>query len=265
MNLSEVRGFGRARASVLIGLWVIIHLVPGSCVGQESSQLPDAPSAVQPFASFFHDGQENNPAKAKSESTLEKARVPIVWLIGPYIPPEGPLQPLTNSERTEVYFRQTFLTAGSYLARMFTAGIDQARGVPYQWGGGMPGYGRRFGSRYGQFVIANTLQTVGNAALGYESRYDLCRCTGLWPRTRHAVARNFVTYNRTEQERRPAIPLYAGSFGAGMISATWLPGPRNKWAEGTYSALFQAGIGSGYNVVSEFALDILKRMGIKKR
>jgi len=144
MNLSEVRGFGQARASVLIGLWVIIHLVPGSCVGQESSQLPDAPSAVQPFASFFHDGQENNPAKAKSESTLEKARVPIVWLIGPYIPPEGPLQPLTNSERTEVYFRQTFLTAGSYLARMFTAGIDQARGVPYQWGGGMPGYGRRF-------------------------------------------------------------------------------------------------------------------------
>ena len=229
------------------------------------AQTAPAPSAVQPFASFFHDGQENNPAKAKSESTLEKASVPIVWLIGPYIPPEGPLQPLTNSERTEVYFRQTFLTAGSYLARMFTAGIDQARGVPYQWGGGMPGYGRRFGSRYGQFVIANTLQTVGNAALGYESRYDLCRCTGLWPRTRHAVARNFVTYNRTEQERRPAIPLYAGSFGAGMISATWLPGNRNKWTEGTYSALFQAGIGSGYNVASEFALDILKKMGIKKK
>ena len=127
----------------------------------------------------------------------------------------------------------------------------------------MPGYGRRFGSRYGQFVIANTLQTAGNAALEYESRYDLCRCTGFWPRTRHAVARNFYTYNRTEQERRPAIPLYAGSFGAGMISNVWLPGRHNTWAEGAYGLLFQAGIGSGYNFASEFAFDILRKLGIR--
>ena len=210
--------------------------------------------------------QKDSNGPARTESTLERIRdLPIVWLIGPYIPATRPFEPLTKAERSEVYFRQTFLTAGSYFARMFAAGIDQARGTPYQWGGGLPGYGRRFGSRYGQFMIASTLHTVGNRALGYESRYHLCRCSGFWPRTRHAAARNFYTYNRTEQRRRPAIPLYAGSYGAGMISNVWLPGRHNTWAEGAYSALFQAGIGSGYNFVSEFAFDVLAKMGGRKK
>jgi hypothetical protein len=220
------------------------------CRGQETSPSPDS-----------HKSEEEN----KQESTMQKIReLPAEWLIGPYVPSTRPLQPLSNRERTTIYIHQTFLNAGTYVARMFTAGIDQARGVPREWGGGMPGYGRRLGSRYGQFVIANTLQAAGNAALGYESRYDLCRCTGFWPRSRHAIARNFVTYNRTERERRPAIPLYAGSFGAGMISSVWLPGHRNPWKEGAYSALTQAGLGSGVNWASEFAIDILRKV-TKKR
>jgi len=215
-----------------------------SCFGQESAQPAPASSTPQEI-----------------KATLQKVSdLPIQWLIGPYIPSSGPLQPLTNEERSKVYFHSTFLTAGAYVERMFSAGIDQARGEPSQWGGGMSAYGLRFGNRYGQFVIANTIQSAGNAALGYEPRYDLCRCTGFWPRTRHAVARNFYTYNRTERERRPAIPEYAGSFAAGMISTVWLPGKNNPWASGGYSALEQAGLGSGYNWVSEFAIDILHKL-----
>ncbi len=41
----------------------------------------------------------------------------------------------------EIYLRQTFLTMGSYVARAFSSGLDQARGEPHQWGGGLPGYG----------------------------------------------------------------------------------------------------------------------------
>jgi hypothetical protein len=191
----------------------------------------------------------------------EKLRVlPAEWLIGPYIPSTHPLRPLTLQQRQQVYVRQTFLTAGSYVARMFSAGIDQVRGVPSQWGGGMDAYGLRFGSRYGQFVITNTLQSAGNAMLGYETRYDLCKCKGFWPRSKHAIARNFYTYNATERERRPQIPLYAGAFGAGMISSIWLPGHRSSWTDGAYAALGQAAYGSGINWVSEFAFDILHKV-----
>lgn len=199
--------------------------------------------------------------KSPPETTLEKIRnLPAEWLIGPYIPSTRPLQPLTLRQRREVYLDQTFGNFGAYFARMFTAGVDQARGVPAQWGGGMAAYGERFGSRYGLFVLANTFHSAGNAALGYESRYDLCRCQGFWPRTRHAIVRNFVTYNQSEEERRAAIPLYVGSFGAGMVSSVWLPGHRNVWKDGAYSALSQAGWGSGVNFASEFAIDILRKV-----
>jgi len=230
----------------LLQVNVILCLLMAVCLAQAPNPSPDS-----------HNTQE----ETKQESRLHKLRhLPADWLVGPYVPRTHPLQPLTNRERISIYVHQTFLNAGTYAARMFAAGIDQARGVPREWGGGMPGYGRRFGSRYGEFVIANTLQSAGNAALGYEPRYDLCRCTGFWPRTRHAIARNFVTYNRTERERRAAIPLYAGSFGAGMISSLWLPGHRNPWKEGAYSALVQAGLGSGVNWASEFAIDIFRKI-----
>jgi hypothetical protein len=190
--------------------------------------------------------------------------LPAEWIIGPYIPSTRPLQPLTLQERREVFLRQTFLTAGAYVARGFSAGIDQARGVPSEWGGGMDAYGTRFGSRYGQFVITNALQSAGNAALGYETRYDLCKCSGFWPRSKHAIARNFYTYNSTERERRAQIALYAGAFGAGMISSVWLPGHRNAWTDGAYAALGQAVYGSGINLVSEFAIDILRKITGKR-
>ena len=91
-------------------------------------------------------------------------------------------------------------------ARMFSAGLDRARGEPYQWGGGMSGYGRRYAARYGEFVAQNSFVAGGNALLGYEPRYDFCRCRGISPRTLHAISRNFVAYNRTERELRRQIP-----------------------------------------------------------
>jgi hypothetical protein len=128
----------------------------------------------------------------------------------------------------------------------------------------MAGYGRRYVARYGEFVVQNSFVATGNAVLGYEPRYDFCRCRGSWPRTEHAISRSFVAYNRSERELRPQIPTYAGAFGAGMLYSSWLPERHNVWKGGAYSVLSQAGIGSAYNVVSEFSLDILHKFGIKK-
>lgn len=229
----------------LLRCWGVVLLL-SVCWGQEAP-LPNAP--------------EPQKDHGRIGSTLVQLRdLPAEWLIGPYIPSTRPLVPLTLAERTDVYFHQTYFSAGPYVLHLFTAGVDQARGVPSQWGGGMSAYGKRFGNRYGQFMITNTFVYAGDAALGYESRYDLCHCHGFWPRTKHAVARNFVTYNRTESELRPAVPLYVGSFGAGMLSKEWLPGQRNIWTQGAYAAASQAGWGSAYNFASEFAFDILRKV-----
>jgi hypothetical protein len=230
--------------------------------------FPMSLCVAQQTSSAQGEGKQDQGGATSSEkpesNSAKLGRLPIEWLIGPYVPVQEPLQSLSLGERRQIYLRQTFLTAGSYAARMFSAGIDQARGEPYQWGGGMPGYGRRYAARYGEFVVQNSFVAAGNAALGYESRYDFCRCRGFWPRTEHAVSRSFMAYNRSERELRPQIPTYAGAFVAGMLYSSWLPERHSVWKGGAYSVLSQAGIGCAYNVVSEFSLDILHRFGIKK-
>ncbi|HKS71957.1 MAG TPA: hypothetical protein VJQ82_02095, partial [Terriglobales bacterium] len=229
------------------------------CLAQQTPErpsLPDAPSMVKnmewagAMAQATPQEPPANPSGEEGEhpSMMDKVKdlpvqvkelsgrmkdLPVVWLIGPYVPHETKLDPLTLRQRREVYLRQTYFNAGAYLARGFAAGVDQARGIPYEWGGGFGGYGKRYASHFGQFAIGNTLVAAGNAALGYEPRYDVCRCTGFWARTRHAIVRNFVTYNRTEQEVRPQVPLYAGIFAAGAIASTWKPANgRNAWRDG---------------------------------
>ena len=204
--------------------------------------------------------------KQVAQQTLIKVRDwEVGWLTGPFVGKEGQLRALTSSDRQRIYLEQTLTTPGAYLKRMFIAGIDQARGSPSQWDDGLGGYSERFASREGQFIIANTVAALGNAKLGYEVRYDQCRCTGFWPRTHHAFVRNFVTYDSSERERRPQWALYAGAFAGGLISTAWKPHPRNAFAEGGRALAGQAGWGTLLNFFIEFADDINRKLGTKKR
>jgi hypothetical protein len=204
--------------------------------------------------------------KSAGTAALLKARD---WegglLTGVYVEKGRPLVPMDGQQRMEIYLQQTLTTPGAYLKRMFAAGIDQARGSPPQWSGGWGGYGERFASREGQFIAANSLAALGNAKLKYEPRYDQCQCSGFWPRTRHAIMRNFLTYNESEQELRPQWGLYGGSFGGGLISAAWKPHPRNAFAEGGRAMLGQAGFGVLLNFFVEFSTDINRKIGVRKR
>ncbi len=238
----------RVSFALYLGFGLLVLLGTAQQSPSFGQQYPDNPTK-----------QENAPSK-----TASLGRLPIEWIIGPYIPVQERLEPLSNTQRGQIYMRQTFLTAGSYAARAFSAGIDQARGEPLDWGGGSAGYGRRYAARYGEFVVQSSILSGGNALLGYEPRYDFCRCDGFWRRTRHAISRNFVAYDRSERALRPQVPLYSGAFAAGALYNTWLPGQHNIWRGGAYNMLSQAGIGSGYNFVSEFALDILHTFGLKK-
>jgi hypothetical protein len=186
------------------------------------------------------------------------------WLVGAYVGRNRPLVPLSGEEREEIYLRQTFLTPGAYLKRMLVAGFYQARGSPQQWGGGIGGYAKRFASQEGQFISANSLAALADAKLRYEPRYDQCRCQGFWRRSRHAIVRNFLTYNESEKEMRPQLGLYFGAFGGGLISTAWKPKPRNAFAEGSRGMLGQAAWGAVQNVFIEFALDINRKLGLER-
>jgi hypothetical protein len=227
----------------------------------QQQKLPDAPTK-----------QENgNPVEQAATMTKDAATAGLKkardwesgWIAGEYVGRNRTLVTPTREQREEIYLRQTFTTPQAYIKRMFAAGVDQARGVPYQWDDGWGGYGERFASREGQFIAANSLAALGNAKLGYEVRYDQCKCRGLWPRTKHAFIRNLVTYDRSEEHLRPQLALYAGAFGGGAIATAWKPSPKNAYVNGGRAAAEQVGWGTLLNFVTEFSWEINRKQGVR--
>lgn len=188
-------------------------------------------------------------------AAVENDQLQVDWIHGAYVPKDVELTPLPLDYRLIVFERQSFTTPGIYIRSSFLGLVGQAKGDPEQWGGGIPGYQRRVLSNYGQGLAQNSLSAAGNALLQYEPRYDRCHCVGLWPRTRHAFMRNFLTYNKTEQELRPQFALYGAAFGAGMISSTWKP-PAGIWQQGARGMMTQAEFGLVSNWLEEFYPEI---------
>jgi hypothetical protein len=248
---------------------------------QSPSPADEKPEDKKPEDKKEDDKKEEdaNPAQAVKDATVQAAQatqklgqLALVqarnweggWITGVFIPKGGERTPLTGNERRELYLQQTLTTPGAYLKRMFAAGIDQARGVPYQWDDGWAGYSERFASREGQFIASNSLAALGNSLLRYEPRYDRCQCSRFWPRTWHAAMRNFLTYDESETRLRPQWALYLGAFGGGLISTAWKPKPRNAFAEGGRAAAEQGGYGVALNFFIEFAGEINRKINGKR-
>ncbi len=205
------------------------------------------------------------PSSGATEAATPQNQLAVNWLYGAYIPKGAPLEPLTGDERFKLFVRQSFTTPGIYVKTGFFTLHDQVRNTPPEWGDGFEGFAKRLGTRQTQFLLQNSFTSLGNAMVGWEPRYDRCKCDGFWPRTRHAIVRNFVTYDRSETHLRPQLMPYLGSFGAGVITATWQPGDPNYLVKGYQSALTQAWVGSLINVLGEFAPDITRKLKKHKK
>jgi hypothetical protein len=224
-----------------LGCGIIFVLVVPSCLAQDVGK-------VQP-----------------SEAATAQNQLAVNWLYGAYIPKDAPLVSLTGDQRLKLFVRQSFTTPGIYVKTGFFAVHDEITNSPPQWGNGIEGFGKRVGTRQTEFLLQNSFTSLGDAALGWEPRYDRCRCNGFWPRARHAVVRNFVTYDRSEDHLRPQIMPYAASFGAGVITATWQPGDSHILVKGYQSTVTQVWVGSLIYLLGEFAPDITGKLHKSKK
>jgi hypothetical protein len=236
-----------------------------------SSQRPTEQKNAEQLPQNPKPQQENsgNPVQAAgdvtkqfAESSFKKARDwESGWIAGIYVGKNRKLVPLTAHQREDYYLHQTLTTPEAYMKRAFAALIDQARGMP-AWQGGIGGYAERFASREGQFITANSLAALGNAKLGYEVRYDKCKCPDFKHRFRHAIIRNFLTYDRSEANLRPQWALYGGAVAGGLLATTWKPSNQSYLRNAGWAVLGQAGFGSLLNLITEFSTEINRKQGV---
>ena len=177
------------------------------------------------------------------------SQINVNWFYGSYVPKEVPLEPLNADQRFKLYKWQTYTTWGIYIkTTLFTL---------RDWGDGFEGFAERYGTRESGFVIQNSVSSLGDGLLGWEPRYDRCRCTGVLPRIRHAIVRNYVTYDSTEKSLRPQLFTFLGAFTGAVTATAWEPGNPRWEVKGYQAAITQIPIGMGINLIGEFAPEII--------
>jgi hypothetical protein len=233
MHFGFLRGLYLARLlAARVSILALPLLVPW-CIGQEPSTSPE------------------------TQVTSVNTTLPVNWIYGAYIPKEAPIVPLTGDQRFKLYLRQTYTTPGIYVKTALFSIHDQVNETEPDWGDGISGYGKRLGSLHAGNIIQNSLTSLGNAVVGFEPRYDRCRCNGTWPRFRHAFVRNFITYGGADDKAiRPQIMSYAAAFGAGVTVASWEPDNPSVLTRGYQSMATQAWVGVVVDALAEFAPDI---------
>ena len=158
----------------------------------------------------------------------------------------------TREERFKKYVKDT---VGPFrLVRTgVSAGLDQWRDTPEDWGQGSKGYGKRFASGMGRNAIQQTVTYGLDSALGFDTGFRRSKREGFFPRLKDALAEN-VTSRTRSGNRVISAPRLIGVYTGSVIAAeTWYPN-RYSYKDGLRHGTTTLLTGFGINVLREFVV-----------
>jgi hypothetical protein len=215
-------------AKYTIGIFVLTAMISFSVPAQQPTSEPVSGKA-----------KEVNVTKAD-------ATRPDPAPIGNYVFP-------THRERFDRYVKDT---VGPFrLARTaVTAGYDQWRDTPEEWGQGMKGYGRRFASSFGRNVVQQSVTYGLDEAFGLDSSFRRSESDGFGARVKHAFLETITS--RTKSGKRVlSAPRLAGVYtGAIVATETWYP-DRYSYKDGLRIGTNSLITNFGINLVREFFIN----------
>ena len=171
-------------------------------------------------------------------------------------------KPLSAGQKFKLTARDSF-DPGTFLLAGAFAGIGQASNSTPSYGQGMAGYGRYFGSTYGDFMIGNLMtEGVYPSLLHQDPRYFRRGAGSTRSRLTYAVGQIFITHgdNRRTQFNFSEI---CGNATAVAISNAY--NPDNRTASDAVGKLgVQLGFDMAGNILKEFAPDFYRKVHKKK-
>ena len=132
------------------------------------------------------------------------------------------------------------------------AAFGQWRNAPHEWDQGAKGLAERFGSRFAQNIVKQTMQAPLAAALHEDLAYQTSGAQGTGTRLKYALKRSFVVPRSNGRGDTFALSRIAGNFGGGLISRSWQAPSSAGLGWGFLSGGLALAGDVGFNVVREF-------------
>jgi hypothetical protein len=198
-------------------------------------QVPPQPSAGCPPA--------QNSSNADPAKTAEQAKTQ------PVAPQPVPYESLTPRQKLDVFFTHTY-SPYTMLSSAFDAGLAQGSGDWYSYGGGMEGYGKRFGASlannetgafFGRFLYPTMFHQ--------DPRYQAAGRGGTTHRAAYAASRVLVTKNDARRSEFNISRVLASLTAAGVANAYY---PREERGIG------DTFVRMGYGLLNEAGMDVLR-------
>jgi len=170
----------------------------------------------------------------------------LAGIAAPEVPRPEPGRP------TEAQYVKRTLGRGAFIGAGVGAAIGQAHNSPHEWGQGMAGFGKRFGSAFASHAVKTSIQFPVAYLLHEELRYQPSGKQGFMPRLTYALESTVITHKTNTGRSTVAAGEISGALGSGLISRLWQPASLHTLAGGFSSAGITLGADAGMNVAREF-------------
>lgn len=131
------------------------------------------------------------------------------------------------------------------------AGFAQAFGTPQEWGGGMEGFGLRYGSSFGNAVSRQSFAFVLDSAFHEDSRYFPSSETGFGPRIKN-VLKQVLVAKKDDGKATFAYSRVISAFGSGQLVSVWQPASNGSVGDGLERGALSLAGDFAYFAVQEF-------------
>jgi len=215
-------------------------------------RIPIHHKALALISGVFSDRKPGKTSRWAQNMHCKNYRVFILFItpVSTFAADLSPSEPYRDNK--ESYVHHVFAGPAPVVKAAAGAGLSQARGKPAEWGGGVGGYAKRFGSAFGKHVVKSSIH-YGVARLMHEELdYQPSEKRGVRARLQYALVSTVITRKTTTGKRTVSTGEIAGVIGSGLISRLWQPASLHTAASGFGSAGISLGADAGFNVVREF-------------
>ena len=157
---------------------------------------------------------------------------------------------LSVNEKFQIRVIETVSIRG-ILGSAVGAGIAQWADVPGEWGGGMKGFGLRYGSSFGNAVSRQVLAFSLDSALHEDSRYFPSNERNFAKRVMN-VTKQVLIAKKDDGSATFAYSRVFSAFGAGQLVNTWQPRSTNSFADGVERGALSLAGDFAYFAAQEF-------------
>jgi hypothetical protein len=222
-------------------------------VGQDTSAVPDAPSATQTQS------KPSNPIRHDEQH--EPSKNHILWIIPNYRSDENSeeIKPLKPAEKMKVSLDDSFDPSAFLVAGIF-AGISMAERQYTPFGTGAQGFGKYYGGAFADQAIGNIMtEGLFPVALHQDPRYFVKGTGGFWKRTGYAISREFITRGDDGLSHINTSELAGNAVAAG-ISNLYYPATDRSFGNSADKWGQQIALDAFFNVTKEFWPDMRKKL-----